>query len=84
MSETDAEVEARIRARIDADLADPEWRASMARSLADVRAGRVVPWRIAFLPLPSWAFHVLFHYVAPWTWGRTLRARPTREEQPPK
>ena len=67
-----------IKASIEADLADPEWRASMARSATDIRAGRVLPARIALMPLPGWAFHILFTYIAPWTWGRRTRrmARP--------
>jgi hypothetical protein len=69
----DSEVETRIRARMEAEMADPEWQASMSRSLADIRAGRVLPWQIAFLPLPGWVFHILFRYVAPWTWGRATR-----------
>jgi hypothetical protein len=75
LDEADATVEARIRASIERDMADPEWRASMERSLADVRAGRVIPLRIGpieTLSLPQWAITILF-WVAPWTWGRRSR-----------
>lgn len=69
----DVGVSAEVRARMEADMADPEWAASMQRSLEDVEAGRVLPWRIAMLPLPDWLFHVLFHWIAPWTSGRRIR-----------
>lgn len=51
---------------------DLEWQAEMARDLADVRAGRLLPWRIAMLPLPEWAFALLYK-IAPYTWGRGAR-----------
>ena len=62
-----------IDAHLAAMLNDPEWIAGMKRSAADIAAGRVLPWRVAMLPLPRWAFWVLFHLVAPWTLGRTAK-----------
>lgn len=81
MSEQPESIEARIRARIEADLADPEWRARMERSLADARAGRVIPARLALLPLPRWAFWVLFR-IAPYLWGRSMRLPVSQPDKP--
>lgn len=50
----------------------PDWQHWKA-SLDNAAKGQVLPWRIAFLPLPGWVFWVLFNWIAPWTWGRTLR-----------
>lgn len=53
-------------------MKDAEWLESMRRSAEDMRAGRVLPWRVAMLPLPQWAIDLLFK-VAPYTWGRRAR-----------
>ena len=72
-SPDDDAVMARIKASIERDMADPEWVAQMRGSLDDAVAGRILPMSIAMLPLPRWTFYVLYHWVAPWTWGRRMR-----------
>ena len=69
---SDEEIAARVRAQIAHDMADPEWVAKMWVSLDHAASGRIIPARIALLPLPRWMFSVLF-WIAPWTWGRRYR-----------
>lgn len=71
---TEEEVEARLAARME----DPDWIEDMRRSHEDMLAGRVLPWRLAVLPLPRWLVWVLFHWIAPWTWGRSVRKMAVR------
>lgn len=71
---TEEEVEARLAARME----DPDWIEGMRRSHEDMLAGRVLPWRLAVLPLPRWLVWVLFHWIAPWTWGRSVRKMAVR------
>lgn len=85
-ADSDAEISARIRARMEADMADPEWQASMKRSLEDARAGRVLPASFLFLPLPRWGWlwHVLFQWIAPRTWGRKAKKAYSSEQREAK
>ena len=66
--------ETEIQAHLERQMADPEWIAAIQRGREDARAGRFIPWRLAVLPLPRWAFAVLF-WIAPYTWGRKFRRK---------
>lgn len=49
----------------------PDWN-ELRESMNDAAKGRVLPWRIAMLPLPRWAFSLVFA-IAPYIWGRKVK-----------
>ena len=56
---------------------------SIERGHRDILAGRVVPWRVLKMKLPEPIVWVLFHWIAPWTWGRKIkRALSAKQERP--
>ena len=65
-----------LQDRADTDLAN-----SLARGRADIAAGRVLPWRLVMWNLPRPLVWVLFHWIAPWTWGRKARRLAARSTQ---
>jgi hypothetical protein len=59
MTEDDATIEARIRASIERDMADPEYVAHLNESFDDLRHGRFMSSDVLMLPIPHWAKRVL-------------------------
>ena len=49
-------------------MEDPEWRARLQASIEDAKAGRIMSWRIASLPLPMWARRAISYL-----WDREAR-----------
>lgn len=62
-----------IQAMLKAHMEDPEVIRDLEVSLKDVRRGRVLPWRIALLPLPRWVFWILFAVAPVLPVGRLTR-----------